>query len=359
MNNIVIVTKNMAAGGAERVIAQLLGEWCTKGCHCTLILLEKEEIFYKLPSVLKVYEIGKIHKQFYIDKFLKYRQVRKLIKLIQPDIVLSLPEEIGIYVLLAMVGTKTPIVVSERNNPWVMPYKRVTRILRKMVYPRAAGVVFQTDEASYFFHESIRRKGIVLQNPLDLTRIPRPWQGERKKVIVTAGRLEPQKNQKLLIDAFAIVHKDFPEYRLLIYGDGSLRIELENYAREILIENSFEFRGNSSHLLEEIKDASLFVMTSDYEGVPNVLIEAMSAGIPVVSTDCAPGGAAALIKDGINGYLVPTGNVKLLIEVIKQQLSDSVNAEKMAHEALKLKEQFDATIVAEKWFDYLKTISER
>lgn len=359
MNNIVIVTKNMAAGGAERVIAQLLGKWCTKGCHCTLILLEKEEIFYKLPSNLKVYEIGKVHEQFYIDKILKYRKVRKLLKLIQPDIVLSLPEEIGIYVLLAMVGTKTPIVVSERNNPWVMPYKRISRVLRKMVYPRAAGVIFQTDAASFFFHESIRRKGIVLPNPLDLARIPRPWKGKRKKVIVTAGRLEPQKNQKLLIDAFAIVHKDFSEYRLLIFGDGSLRNDLENYAKEILIEDSYEFRGNSSHLLEEIKDASLFVMTSDYEGVPNVLIEAMATGIPVVSTDCAPGGAAALIKNGINGYLVPTGNVVPLIKVIRQQLSDPVNAEIMAHEALKVKQQFDATIVAEMWFDYLKTVSER
>lgn len=359
MNNIVIVTKNMAAGGAERVIAQLLGQWCSKGCRCTLILLEKTEIFYKLPSDLKVYEIGKVHEQFYIDKFLKYRKVRKLLKLIQPDVVLSLPEEIGIYVLLAMVGTKMPIVVSERNNPWVMPYKRISRALRKMVYPRAAGIVFQTNEASYFFHECIRRKGIVLPNPLDLTRIPKPWQGERRKIIVTAGRLEPQKNQKLLIDAFAIVHKTFSEYSLFIYGDGSLRKELENHAREILIRDSVVFRGNNSHLLEEIKDASLFVMTSDYEGVPNVLIEAMSIGIPVVSTDCAPGGAAALIKNGINGYLVPTRNVETLAKAISQQLSDPVNAEKMAHEALELKKQFDAAIVAEMWFDYLKTASER
>lgn len=359
MNNIVIVTKNMAAGGAERVIAQLLEEWCMKGRHCTLILLDKKKIFYQLPLDLKVYEIGKMHEQFYIDKFLKYCKVRKLLKRIQPDVVLSLPEEIGIYVLLAMAGTKMPIVVSERNNPWVMPYKRISRVLRKMVYPRAAGIVFQTEEASYFFNESIRRKGIVLPNPLNLTRIPKPWNGERKKVIVTAGRLEPQKNQKLLIDAFAIMHKDFSEYSLIIYGDGSLRKDLENYARKILTEDSFEFRGNSSHLLEEIKDAALFVMTSDYEGVPNVLIEAMSAGIPVVSTDCAPGGAAALIKDGINGYLVPTGNVETLTKAMRQQLSDPFHAEKMAHAALQLKEQFNAAIVAEMWFDYLKTVSER
>lgn len=359
MDNIVIVTKNMAAGGAERVIAQLLGEWCKTNCNCTLILLEKSEKFYELPRNLKIYEIGDLCSKLYVDKFLKYQTVRKLIGKIQPDVVLSMPEEIGIYVLLATVGMSTPVVVSERNNPWVMPYKKVSRLLRKIMYPRAAGVIFQTKGAARFFSKQICKRGIVLPNPLDLTRIPMAWQGKREKTVVTAGRLEAQKNQKLLIDAFAKVQKKFHEYRLLIYGDGSLRKSLEIYAREKLMIGSYDFRGNSNQLLEEIKASSLFVMTSDYEGVPNALIEAMAIGIPVVSTDCAPGGAAELIENEINGYLVPAGNVESLANAMIAQLENPVKAEEMVQNALRIREKYDAKIVAQSWLDYLHSRVKR
>ena len=310
--HIAIVTASMAAGGAERVIAQLLKEWCNNGIDCSLITLQKEPIFYDLPKNINLVEIGKLDNNHYLDKVKKYSSVRKIVKKINPDIVLSLPEEIGIYVIGALLGTGIPIVVSERNNPWLMPYKKESRIMRKLMYPWADGFIFQTQKAASFFSRKIQKKGIVLENPLDISRIPMPYENEREKIIIGAGRLEPQKNFYLLIDAFAEFYKTHLDYKLEIYGEGSLRNDLEFYAEEKLPKEKFAFPGRVTDLPERMNKCSVFVLSSDFEGVPNVLIEAMAMGVPSVATDCAPGGAAELIQDVVNGFIVPVGNAKCL-----------------------------------------------
>lgn len=174
MKHLAIVTRNMKAGGAERVIAQLVKHFSKEQIKCTIVTLDDEEIFYDLPSEVGIYAIGKKSPKGYIDKLLKYQEVRRYLKQVMPDIVLALPEEIGIFVIPAMLGTNIPVVVSERNNPWVMPWKKESRIARKLFYPFAMGFVFQTERAAKFFPQSIRKKGIILPNPLDPDRIPQP-----------------------------------------------------------------------------------------------------------------------------------------------------------------------------------------
>lgn len=353
MRKLIFVTRNMKAGGAERVISQLANNYSRVGIQCTIVTLDNEEVFYQLNSAVTVYAIGRRSSNAYVDKFLKYKELRRYVNLNKPDIVLALPEEIGIFVIPALLGTKIPVVVSERNNPWVMPWKKETRLMRKLFYPFASGLIFQTEQAASFFPEKIRKKGIVLPNPLDLERIPKPWEGTRRKEIVGAGRLDKQKNFTLLIKSFAKFYKNHPDYVLTIYGEGKLREELESFAASLLPEEVYSFPGRTTELLELIKGAAMFVLSSDYEGMPNVVIEAMAMGMPVISTDCPSGGPAYLIQSGKNGLLVPVGDEDALIEAMCKIADSEELANYLGKNALEIRERLNSDIVVKKWREYL------
>lgn len=355
LKKIIIVTRSMYAGGAERVIAQLTKYFDSIKIECKIITIDDEEILYDLPRTVEVIAIGQKSSNKVIDRLKRYKLVRQIIKNNKPDLVLSMPEDIGIYVIPCLLGTGIPLVVSERNNPWIMPDKKVTRILRRLFYPYVEGVIFQTESAASFFDKRIQQKGIVLNNPLDDSRIPLQYQGKRSKVIVGAGRLDKQKNFKLLITAFSEFYKENKDYKLIIYGEGSQRTELENLASDLLEDNSYSFPGRDSNLLEKINDSAMFVLTSDYEGVPNVLIEAMAMGMPVISTDCPPGGPKMLINNKSNGLLVPVDNVTALVKAMNE-LTDIEYSTYLANNALKLRKTLSDTKVYEDWVNYLEGV---
>jgi glycosyltransferase involved in cell wall biosynthesis len=359
MKKLTFVTRNMKAGGAERVISQLANNFNRAGIECTIVTLDNEEIFYQLDNPVKVHAIGRKSINAYVDKFLKYKELRQYVNLNNLEIVLALPEDIGIYVIPALFGTNIPVVVSERNNPWVMPWKKSSRFMRKLFYPFASGFIFQTEQAASFFSSNIRKRGVILPNPLDLERIPERWKGERSKEIVGAGRLDKQKNFHLLIKAFAVFYKNHQDYILKIYGDGILKEELINYADSLLPKNAYFFSGRTTELLEKIKSASMFVLSSDYEGMPNVVIEAMAMGMPVISTDCPSGGSAELIDNGMNGLIVPVNDVNALIEAMCKVVDSEELANKLGVNALAIKEKLNANIVADQWRKYLEYIADK
>lgn len=351
---IMIVTRNMCAGGAERVISQLLKEW-EKNCnlHCTLVLLDKVDDFYEIPKSIDVLRVGQLHNNRIINKFKSYIEVRNIVKKSNPDIVLSLPEEIGIYIIGALLGLNRIVVVSERNDPNVMPYKKITRLLRKLLYPFASGFIFQTKQAQEFFPKKIQNKSIILPNPLDLSRLPNLYCGDYKKEVVAAGRFEKQKNFKLLVDAFSIFMKTHQEYRLIIYGDGSLRKELSDYAETKLGKDKFLFPGRNNNLLNDMQKSEVFVLSSDYEGTPNVLIEAMATGMAAISTNYSPGGVESIIDNYKNGIIVNKGDVYQLAEAITYIVDNPNEAHKFRSEATKIREIFDAKSVSSEWLNFL------
>lgn len=356
MKSICIVTRNMMGGGAERVLSELISYMISeKEIQVDLFLINKSPIHYSLPESCRIHEIGKLSDQPVRDKFMRYHKVRKEIRKISPDVVLSMPEEIGIYVLLTMLGSGIPVVVSERNNPKVMPDKKITRMLRTLLYPFANGIIFQTQGAASFFPEYLRKKSAILPNPVEVNKLPDPILDHREKIVMSVGRFFPQKNFPLLIDAFAIFQKSFPDYKLLIYGEGPLKDEVETYASERLASSSFEFPGKTDKVLSELNRAGLFVLSSDFEGVPNALIEAMCMGVPCVSTDCEPGGPASLIRDGINGYLVPTGNAEKMADKMKVLAQDCKLRNSFSIESVKLRETLDAAVVCQRWVNYLES----
>lgn len=354
MKRIFFVTRSLSAGGAERVIVQLANSFTKENIECTIITLNNDKAFYDINNQINQYPIGKLSTNRIIDKIKKYKTIREYVKLNKPDIVLSLPEDVGIYVIPSLIGTGIPVVVSERNNPWVMPWKKVTRLFRKIFYPFAKGIIFQTEEAASFFSKKIQKKGIVLPNPLDLGRIPEPISSPKRKEIVGAGRLESQKNFPLLIKSFANFYKKYPDYSLTIYGEGTLKDELKSLAASLLPAKAYSFKGNSQDLLNEINGASMFVLSSDYEGMPNVLIEAMALGLPVISTNCPSGGPAKLIQNGINGILTRVGDEKELSAAMVRLIEDNKLRNKISKNALKIRDILDSDRVSKQWREYLE-----
>ena len=178
---------------------------------------------------------------------------------------------------------------------------------------------------------------------------------EKEKIIVTAGRLMPQKNQKMLIDAYELVMKKFPEYQLVIYGEGSYRKELESYVKARGLESKIFMPGSVTDLYDKIKTAELFVLSSDYEGMPNALIEAMCLGLPVISTKVS--GSTDLIKHEKNGLLTEVGNTKELAYAMEQMLSDKNFRENMALEAVQLAKMLKPDEILKQWQDVIRRCS--
>lgn len=354
MKRLVIVTRCLLSGGAERVVSELANYAIKVGIECSVIMLDEYEVFYKVDDSIKLYTIGKQSSNPLFDKFKRYKKVRSIVKSLEPDLVLTLPEDIGIYVIPAMIGSGIPVVVSERNNPWVMPYNKLSRIMRKIFYPCAAGYVFQTQMAASFFSEKIQSRGRVIPNPLDISKIPSPFVGQRKKTVVAAGRLDNQKNFKLLIDTFAAFYKTHPDYSLRIFGEGGLRTELENYAQTVLPDGVWSMPGRDINWLEKSVGCSMFVLSSDYEGMPNALIEAMAAGIPSISTDCPSGGSAELIENNENGILIPVKDKEAMVQAMNKIADDKEFADGLSAKGMLLRKKLETDKISSKWFEYLK-----
>lgn len=349
---IVLICRNLYSGGAERVVSQLANYFCSVGVDTMIITIDNREIKYFLDKNIAVIPIGEKSNNKIKDKLVRYSILRKIIEKESPDRVLSLPEDIAVYVLLALFGTNNKVYVSERNNPWVMPDVKITRIIRRLMYPFAAGVIFQTEMAKSYFPKRIQKRGVVISNPIDEKRIPKAYKGERRKTIAAVGRLAEQKNFKLLIEAFSDFVKSNADYNLIIYGDGPLKDKLESLIDDLGIKDKVLLAGKTADVLEKINDCAMFVLSSDYEGMPNVLLEAMCMGMPVISTDCPSGGPKTLIKNEKNGILVSVNNKCELIAALNK-MTDLDYASKCAEEAYKLRDVLTSKEIFEQWKTFI------
>ena len=359
MKKLMIVTHKMSGGGCERVIAQLLSCFARDGIECKLVTECGVPSFYDLPeSVEQIYltfdqtlPAGKIPKA--------YRKLRKLVKQERPDVVLAMPEKVNVWTVLYLLGTGVPVVVSERNDPHRHPESKIKRLLRRLVYPFAKGFIFQTKDAARYFSRAIQKRGVVLDNPLDTSRIPARYEGERKRNVVAAGRLHEQKNFDLLIRAFARFYKTHHDYSLVIYGEGPEKERLQKTASSLGIAGAVELAGQSKTLLTDINDSGMFVLSSDYEGMPNVLIEAMACGLPCIATDCPIGGVRSLLTSGENGLLIPVGDEDALYEAMCKLADDESYAAWLGQHATDVRARLDETLIAKQWRRYLEHVSEQ
>lgn len=353
MNNdisLIIICGTLQSGGAERVLSILSTPFADNFRKVTLITWREAPHFYKIDSRVSVVSLPLLAKSD--NDIIKFHALRKYIKKNKPNIVLSFLTIFNIFTLISLFGIKIPIIVAERLDPRFLRGGSIMKSFRNMMYRFSDGILCQTKSIKEYFKGGLRTKTHIIYNPVILPQeyIGKAIETTKKKNIVSIGRLHPQKNQKLLIDSFIQFHRNHPDHRLIIYGTGPLKEELDEYIKKKHMEQSIELAGEQKDVKSLILDAKAFIMTSDYEGMPNALIEAMCIGLPCISTKVS--GAVDLIKNNENGLLVDssTGEIGKALSYI---VDNPESAKEMAKNAIKVYDQLQVDIISKQWIDYL------
>jgi glycosyltransferase involved in cell wall biosynthesis len=340
----------MRAGGAERVVSVLANSFAENKYRVAIIVSNNEESFYPLDKEV-YYE--KMNLDFNIKGVIKKIKVNiseisemiKYLKRERPEVVISFIRNVPTIIACKVTGIK--VIISERNNPKHDPPNPVWRVLRRLVYPLANGIVFQTESAKKYFNKIIQNKSHIISNPLNPNLFDIKSR-DKENIIVSIGRLVEQKDHETLIKAFSLIKDIFPEFKLYIYGEGKLRRHLEYLISQYGLEKRVYLPGNTENIYYELSGAKLFVFTSIYEGYPNALIESMALGIPVISTNCEFG-PSEIIEDGENGFLVSVRNHEELAKKIEYVLNNQELAQKISENAIKIKKELQIKDIFKKW----------
>lgn len=334
IRKIVFVIPDMAGGGTERVVALLANEYCKRGIETAVLLFAGHETVYPLDEKVEVVSMGAPSNGSIRVRMERLRKMRKYYQENKDCQIWSFSVMGAVFSVLAAWGQKHFFLVSERNDPNQYEHKRI----RNFFYRFADVVVCQTKDALLSFPKGISRKAVVIPNPIDIGALM-PYEGERDRRIVAVGRLQPQKNHALLFRAFAQFEKEYPDYTLELYGKGGQEAKLRELARQLGIETKVVFCGFSERVKEEINSAAMYVLSSDYEGISNSMLEAIALGVPVIATDCPIGGSKMYLENGRNGLLVPVGEVAPMAAAMKKIAANREFAKALGMEGKKLREK--------------------
>lgn len=359
---ILFYISSLEKGGAERVFVNLAEYFFSEGYNVKMVTTYHRDEEYSLnPNIERYYsEITPDEETGSRVGNLKAR-IKKLHDIfaeINPDLVMTCNGKTNMMAIAAAKGLKAKVVISVIADPLMEYYTKLMRIISKTYFIKADGIIVQTKEAAEYFPKRIRNKCKLLPNSLNPAFMLPRYDGENGFEIVTVGRLDENKNQALLINAFLPLKDKYPNYKIMIYGDGVMKSRLAKMIEDNGLVGRVFLKGQVSNVSDTIRNASLFVLTSNTEGMPNALIEAMALGLPVISTDCPSGGPRHLIKDGVNGLLVSPGNVEALIEALDRVLSNDEYRESLGKEAYKLQEELSPSKVNLQWKEYFESVMQ-
>ncbi len=353
---------NLKKGGAERVLSIIANNFCKS--YDVSIMILNEKIMYDLDERINIIrldnETSKRKRGYHklIRIFNRIFKMKQYLKNENYDIIVSFLPEMS-FLASFCKGKKNKLIISDRNDPNMEYNSKLYYHLMKKLYPRADGFIFQTPDAKRYFDSLInfsKKKWSIIENPIKEEFICERYKGKRIKEIVSVGRLQEQKNFELLIKAFSKIEKKHVDYKLKIYGEGELRTKLQNLIVDLKLEDKILLCGQKDNIKEEIYKSKLFIMTSNYEGIPNALIEAMCLGLLVISTDCPCGGPKLFIDNGFNGYLIPVNDEKCLVETIDKALSDDKKSEELGNNASKIGARVHPKIIIKKWENFINEV---
>lgn len=348
-------------GGAERVITNLANSF-SKQPNCEVIMYTsyQAEDEYSLEDCIQRINLDDVNmrkKGIIYRNYHRISTLRNMLRKDKPDVLISFLREPAIRSVIAGLGINTKIITSVRNVP-DKEYPGIRGKFEKtFLLPLSNGCVFQTELAKKEFPKRLQEKSEIIMNDVDesffrITRQP-------QKNIVSVGRLCSQKNHPLLIRAFKHISQKHPEYKLLIYGDGPDRNQLQDLINEYHMSNRIILKGNTAEVATALKFADIFVLSSNYEGLPNALLEALAAGTPSIATDCPCGGPRMIIDHGVNGLLVPVGDEEKLADCIDMLISDSKYREDLSRNAKTISRNYIPESIFEKWRVYIERIVNR
>ena len=348
---LLIILGSLGRGGAERVVSIIADYFCDKGWNVTIALLLLNKVEYQIDQRVKIVDLSSKTNSRIRRLPGWIIRIRNLVKKEKPDVILSFAARINVITQIACHGLKQKIVVSERNDPYCDGRTCLVDIMTRLLYPKAKAVVFQTKRAKSYFKKYNLKNTTIIANPIMVKCLARkPTKGK----IVNVGRLEEQKNQKLLIDAFYDTLTKVPYASLYIYGEGTLKERLLRRVEKLGISEHVHLMGNVENIHEQIADSEVFVLSSDYEGLSNALLEALMMGLTCISTNCA--GSDEYISDHENGLIVSVGDKDGLAAAMIEMLQDRNQAKILGEEAHRRSIAFDKEIILKQWYKLINEV---
>ena len=396
------VTANLNSGGAERVMSLLANEFVKHGHVVEIIFFKERIVFYPVDNrVQLVIADEKCQSKKMWRKVWWFRQY---IKRTTPDVVVPFRVSVYCTTIASLLGVHVPIVASERIDPHI-PDSYWT-VLRKLLLPFVKHLVVQTSYIKSYYPKLIQKKTSVIPNPVreeafenpvreeafenpkmdsrvqsskrkradsydhsghdfchnsskqtSLTDLVAPKiQSSKQNRIISVARLAPQKNQKMMIGAFAKIADEFPDWQLVIFGEGPLRAELESLVSSFKLEGRVSFPGRTEHVIEELRKSKVFCFSSDYEGLSNSMIEALCVGLPIVTTKVS--GTEDIINDGENGYLVPIKDVNAMANALKKLMRDEEEIIKMSEKNSQKAILYSMNGIYPQWEELMNSVCE-
>jgi len=356
---ITLVIAGLSSGGAERAASTMANYWAAKGGSIHILSLDNPEAvpFYPLHPDIRLQSLDLF--RAYGNPFVAVFQVlgrawklRRAIAATAPDCVISFDDVTNVLTVLSMFAAKVPVIAAERNDPHCHHLKNPWRLLRRWAYSRARCVVAQTQHALEFFPGQIRNRGRVIPNPV---RVPEanpdgnvPKAVGPAGVILAMGRLEKQKGFDMLIEAFRKATASHSDWKLEIVGEGTQRRNLESMIDAAGLHGRILLQGITKNPAMVMRNADIFVLSSRYEGFPNVLCEAMACGAPCISFDC-DSGPSEIIRDGVDGVLVPRNDIEALTKALQRLMSNELERLRLGLVAPEVIQRFSVERIMELW----------
>jgi GalNAc-alpha-(1->4)-GalNAc-alpha-(1->3)-diNAcBac-PP-undecaprenol alpha-1,4-N-acetyl-D-galactosaminyltransferase len=360
--HIALIISSLAPGGAERVLSQLANAWISAGHKVSIITFSDPSAFpfYPLHEHIHLHQLNQLVEQkcplFWRLKNIVNRilKLRKAVKHIKPDVIVSFVDITNITALLASIGLGIPTIVCERTHPQYYQLPAFYNRLRLMTYSWAHKVICQTTSASGYFSNISPRKKTVIPNYVKKPEYQKNEADVLRPVqkIISLGRLCPNKGFATLIKAFSEIVGKTPNLTLTIYGEGAERQNLEALIRKLNLTTRISLPGTIKDVETALYRSDLFVFPSHYEGFPNVLCEAMAIGLPVIASNCS--GNIDIVREGIDGRLFVVGDEERLKKLMEELMEDASQRVKLSKGAMGLPDRFSQGSILQKWDAVLK-----
>jgi len=341
---------SLSGGGAEHVLTNIARNVAAQGHDVSITTFEKRPQFYEVDPRITINRCDNTKCNKIVEVLRDYRDTRRHLKERKADVVISFLSRTNMMLAMAAPFTKSKILVCDRNNRRMSQSAAVFN-LSCQLYRMADMVGVQTSRSKDSYPKYLHKKIFVIANPLDCAELDKQCEGkeiEKSKTVISIGRLEQAKDFETLIAAFARTEQEHPDWDLKIYGQGKKRELLQSLIEELHQENRIKLCGVTHTPFLEMKKSSVFVLSTRYEGFPNVLCEAMYAGLPCISSDCEFG-PSELIRDGESGYLFPVGDADKLCECLTSLMDDEALRESMGELAHGSVEYIESSRIYAQW----------
>ncbi|MBO4339102.1 MAG: glycosyltransferase [Clostridia bacterium] len=349
-----IVIASLGFGGAEKVTISLTEYFISQGHDCIIYTTIRKKDEYTLPENVRRVNVTDGKSNSYFNRV---SCIKNAVKRDMPDVIIVMGMPVTTYAIPACKGLNIPIISCERNDPYNFNGKLITKIFYEHFIKDSDAFIFQTEYAKGYYEDKIKEKSYtIIPNPINTKYVFERNYSEIKNTIANVGRLIPQKNQKMLIEAFSLFLKEYPDYTLEIFGSGSLLDELTDLTNSLGLSDKVFFMGTCEDVNRRIQNDSMFVLSSNFEGMPNALMEAMACSVPSISTDCPVGGPKEIITDGENGLLVEVNNAVKMAEAMKYYASDIDRANSIGEKGKQATERFSIDVIGKRWLSFIDSI---